>query len=70
MSANTTLNGHLVTLQEKARILQGLIEAMDHMADLLGPKGTPLYACIVSALPHVGELTNGLDSVVLGGLAK
>lgn len=48
-------------LHNRAVILEGLIEAMDELAELIGPRGTPIYAILQCAVPMARNLARDLD---------
>lgn len=48
---------------ENARLLHGLIEAIDGLAELLGPKSDPVYAIVQAALPLARDLRRDLDRI-------
>lgn len=51
----------LSDLHSEALILSGLIEAMDRLSDTIGPKGSALFACIVTAAPLAKKLADDLE---------
>lgn len=55
--------GSIEDLRESAYILDGLVEAMDGLTHLLGPRGNPLFALIVSARPLAARIARGLDDI-------
>lgn len=52
----------LPELHERARLLSGLVDAMDELAELIGPRGTPIYAIIQAAVPMARDLARDLDA--------
>lgn len=44
--------------------LHGLIEALDHLIGLAGPKSTPLWAIVTSALPLARKLKDEIEQGV------
>jgi hypothetical protein len=50
-------------LRDLSYLVEGLIVAADEMSDRLGPRGTPIFACIVSARPIAERLAKGLDQI-------
>jgi hypothetical protein len=50
-------------LRDLSYLVEGLIVAADEMSDRLGPRGIPIFACIVSARQIAERLAKGLDRI-------
>ncbi|MDP2051537.1 MAG: hypothetical protein Q8K33_22190 [Cypionkella sp.] len=67
---NSTLPGSdailpkLTDIHDDALHLRGLIEALDQLADLFGPKSDPLFSITRSALPLARKIAADLERVM------
>ncbi|MDP2051115.1 MAG: hypothetical protein Q8K33_19970 [Cypionkella sp.] len=54
----------LIDIHDDSLHLRGLIEALDQLADLFGPKSDPLFSITRSALPLARKISADLERVM------
>lgn len=64
MPGNDTGLPDLSDIHTDAIQLHGLIEALDHLMGLTGPKSTPIWAIVTSALPLARKVKDELEQVM------
>lgn len=61
---NDAIRPPLTDIHTDALQLRGLIQALDHLADLAGPDSDPLWAITRSALPLARKIACDLERVM------